>query len=322
MTLLITGAAGFIGARTSQFALDAGHEVIGVDNLNDYYDPRIKQHRLEPLLKSPGFRFIETDIEDGNSLDRIFTATRFGAVINLAARAGVRASITDPHVYMRTNTVATLNLLERMVKHGISKFIIASTSSLYAGQSMPFTEESNVTRPISPYAATKLAAESLCHVWHHLHGIDVSILRYFTVYGPGGRPDMAPFRFSEWIRRGEPITLYGDGTQTRDFTYIDDIARGTLAALKPLGYEIINLGGGNSPVAINEMIHSLGKHLGKSPIIDYQPAFSADMQDTSANVSKAAELLNWFPVTSPEEGFRLTAEWHGKHADWLGAIAL
>jgi nucleoside-diphosphate-sugar epimerase len=320
MLLLITGTAGFIGARTAQLALDAGHEVVGVDNLNGYYDVRIKHHRLEPLLKSPGFRFIEMDIEDGAGLDRILAAHRFDAVINLAARAGVRASIIDPHVYMRTNTVATLNLLERMVKHGISKFVIASTSSLYAGQPMPFTEDANVTRPISPYAATKLAAEALSYVWHHLHGIDVSVLRYFTVYGPAGRPDMAPFRFSEWIRRGQPITLYGDGTQTRDFTYIDDIARGTLAALKPLGYEIINLGGGNTPIAINDMIHSLEEHLGKSAVIDYQPAISADMKDTAADVSKAARLLEWFPQTLPADGFRLTAEWHVREFEMLDLI--
>ncbi|MEO8614626.1 MAG: NAD-dependent epimerase/dehydratase family protein [Luteolibacter sp.] len=320
MKLLITGCAGFIGARTTHFALDAGHEVVGLDNLNDYYDPELKQHRLEPLLKFPGFRFVEMDIEDGDALDRIFEVNRFDAVINLAARAGVRASITDPHVYMRTNTVGTLNLLERMVKYSVSKFVIASTSSLYAGQPMPFTEGANVTRPISPYAATKLAAEALAHVWHHLHGIDVSILRYFTVYGPAGRPDMAPFRFSEWIRRGQPIALYGDGTQTRDFTYIDDIARGTLAALKPLGYEIINLGGGNTPVTMNEMIHSLEQHLGMSANIDHQPAFAADMQDTSADVSKAGRLLEWAPTTTPAEGFRQTAEWHAREGKWLDSI--
>lgn len=321
-SLLITGTAGFIGARTAQLALDAGHEVVGLDNLNDYYDPRIKHHRLEPLLKSPGFRFVEMDIEDGAALDRIFSDHRFDAVINLAARAGVRASIVDPHVYMRTNTVATLNLLERMMKHGIPKFVIASTSSLYAGQPMPFTEDANVTRPISPYAATKLAAEALSYVWHHLHGIDVSVVRYFTVYGPAGRPDMAPFRFSEWIRRGQPITLFGDGSATRDFTYIDDIARGTLAALKPLGYEIINLGGGNTPVAVNDMIQALETHLGKHAVIDRQPAFAADMQDTAAEISKAARLLNWQPSTPPEEGFQLTAQWHASNAGWLDDIAL
>lgn len=322
MRILITGASGFIGARTAQLALDDGHEVVGIDNLNDYYDPRIKHHRLAPLLKSSGFQFYEMDIEDQAALDRVFAQHRFDAVINLAARAGVRASIETPQIYLTTNTQSTLNLLERMVKHDIGKFVIASTSSLYAGQPMPFTEDANVTRPISPYAATKLAAEALSYVWHHLHKLDVSVLRYFTVYGPAGRPDMAPFRFSEWIRRDQPINLFGDGTQTRDFTFIDDIARGTLAALKPLGYEIINLGGGNAPVSINEMIENLSGHLGKEARVNYLAPIAADMQDTSAEVSKAKRLLDWVPQTSPTEGFRLTAEWHKEQSPWLDSVEL
>ena len=320
--LLITGCAGFIGARTTALALAAGHSVVGIDNLNDYYDVRLKQHRLEPLLANDRFEFHELDIEDGDALDKVFSAHRFDAVINLAARAGVRASIEEPHVYMRTNTVATLNLLERMVRHNIPKFVIASTSSLYAGLPMPFSEDANVTRPISPYAATKLAAEALSYVWHHLHGIDVSVLRYFTVYGPGGRPDMAPFRFSEWIRRGDPITLFGDGSQTRDFTYIDDIASGTLAALKPIGYEIINLGGGNEPITINTMISELEKNLGSKATIDRQPAFAADMQDTAADISKAASLLGWQPTTNPSDGLAMTAKWHKDNCGWLGEVIL
>ncbi|MDG1953028.1 MAG: SDR family NAD(P)-dependent oxidoreductase [Gammaproteobacteria bacterium] len=320
MTLLITGCAGFIGARTAELALEAGHEVVGLDNLNDYYDVRLKQHRLEPLLANEAFRFAELDIEDGEVLDRIFAVRKFDAVINLAARAGVRASIEDPHVYMHTNTVATLNLLERIVRYGVPKFVIASTSSLYAGQPMPFSEDAQVTRPISPYAATKLAAEALSHVWHHLHGIDVSVLRYFTVYGPAGRPDMAPFRFSEWIRRGEPITLFGDGTQTRDFTYIDDIARGTLAALKPLGYEVINLGGGKTPVSVNEMIRSFEDCLGEKAVVDRQLFQTADMRDTSADIGKANNLLGWIPETRPSEGFRKTALWHASNGSWLQSI--
>lgn len=322
MRLLITGSAGFIGSRTAQLALEAGYEVVGIDNLNDYYDQRVKHHRLVPLLNAPGFNFAELDIEDGLALDSIFSKYQFDAVINLAARAGVRASIEDPQVYLSTNTLGTLNLLERMVKHKVGKFVIASTSSLYAGQSMPFTEDANVTRPISPYAATKLAAEALSYVWHHLHKIDVSVLRYFTVYGPAGRPDMAPFRFSEWIRRDLPIQLFGDGEQTRDFTYIDDIARGTLAALKPVGYEIFNLGGGNQPVSINHMIASLSKHIGKDANIIYLPVVAADMQDTSADVSKANRMLGWVPEVTPEEGFRLTAEWHAKESAWLDAVCL
>jgi UDP-glucuronate 4-epimerase len=322
MRILLTGTAGFIGARTAQLALDAGHEVVGIDNLNDYYDPRIKHHRLAPLLESSGFQFVEMDIEDQAALDRIFAEHRFDAVINLAARAGVRASIESPQIYLTTNTQGTLNLLERMVKHDIGKFVIASTSSLYAGQPMPFTEDANVTRPISPYAATKLAAEALSYVWHHLHQLDVTVLRYFTVYGPGGRPDMAPFRFSEWIRRSQSINLFGDGNQTRDFTYIDDIARGTLAALKPTGYEIINLGGGNTPVSINAMIASLSGNLGKDARINYLPPIAADMQDTFAEISKAKRLLEWEPHISPEEGFRLTAEWHQEQSGWLDFVEL
>jgi nucleoside-diphosphate-sugar epimerase len=322
MHLLLTGCAGFIGARTAELALTAGHKVVGLDNMNDYYDPQLKQQRLEPLLRAPGYSFHSIDIEDGASLDRIFVSHRFDAVINLAARAGVRASIEDPQVYMRTNTVGTLNLLERMVRHHIGKFVIASTSSLYAGQPMPFTEDANVTRPISPYAATKLAAEALSYVWHHLHGMDVSVLRYFTVYGPAGRPDMAPFRFSEWIRRGEPITLFGDGSQTRDFTFIDDIARGTLAALKPLGYEIINLGGGNTPVTVSAMIRSLEQHLGRKAIIDQQPFQGVDMRDTAAEIAKAKRLLDWSPEISPSQGFELTANWHNENAAWLDGVRL
>jgi nucleoside-diphosphate-sugar epimerase len=322
LKILVTGCAGFIGARTSELLLTAGHQLVGIDNMNDYYDPRLKRHRLESLKISDGFHFVEMDIEDSEALDRIFAAHNFDAVINLAARAGVRASIDNPHVYMRTNTVATLNLLEKMVQYDVPKFVIASTSSLYAGQPMPFNEGALVTRPISPYAATKLAAEALCHVWHNLYNIDVSILRYFTVYGPAGRPDMAPFRFSEWIRRGEPISLFGDGTQTRDFTYIDDIAAGTIAALVSTGYEIMNIGGGNKPISINNMIGILQDTLGKEAIVNHLPAFGADMKDTSADISKAKSILGWTPRIPPEEGLRKTAEWHLENANWLSGVRL
>ncbi len=322
MKLFLTGCCGFIGARTAQLALAAGHEVVGVDNLNDYYDPRLKRHRLEPLLGHPGFRFVEADVEDGAALDRLFGVHRFDAVVNLAARAGVRASLADPHVYLRTNAGGTLNLLERMARHAVPKLVLASTSSLYAGRPLPFTEDAPVTRPISPYAATKLAAEALAYTWHHLHGLDVSILRYFTVYGPAGRPDMAPFRFCEQLRRGLPLTLFGDGSQRRDFTFIDDIAAGTLAALAPLGFEVINLGGGNQPVTVNDMIDQLAAHLGATPSIDRRPAVPADMPATAADISKAHRLLHWAPATPPADGFRLTAQWHAENARWLGAIAL
>ncbi|MCW1887311.1 SDR family NAD(P)-dependent oxidoreductase [Luteolibacter flavescens] len=322
MNILLTGTAGFIGARTAELLLDDGHQVVGVDNLNDYYDLRVKEHRLDRLVSRPNFRFVHTDLEDRDAVHALFKGASHDAVVNLAARAGVRASIEDPHAYVATNASGTLNLLESMVCNGVGKLVIASTSSLYAGQPMPFDESAVVTRPISPYAASKLAAESLCYVWHHLHGLDVTILRYFTVYGPGGRPDMAPFRFCEWIRRGEPITLHGDGNQTRDFTYIDDIARGTVAALRPVGYEIINLGGGNDPISINEMIRELGGHFGRVPVVNHAPAVSADMQDTSANISKAARLLDWKPRIPWQDGFRMTAAWHAEQGAWLDDIVM
>lgn len=322
MKILVTGCAGFIGARVGEMLLERGDEVVGVDNLNDYYDVRLKEYRLGRLQELEGFEFHRLDIEDKEALERIFAAHRFDAVINLAARAGVRASITSPRVYLTTNTLGTLNLLELMVEHGVGQFVMASTSSLYAGAKMPFLETADVTHPISPYAATKLAAEALAQTWHHLHGINVAILRYFTVYGPGGRPDMSPFRFIEWIRRGQPIQLYGDGNQTRDFTYIDDIATGTLAALNVKGAEVINLGGGNEPISVNAMIAAFEEALGKKAIVERLPSNNADMQDTSAEIGKANQLLRWSPSTLPVEGFKKTAEWHKANQSWLGSLTL
>jgi UDP-glucuronate 4-epimerase len=322
MKILLTGCAGFIGARTAELLLERGDEVVGVDNLNDYYDVRLKEYRLEKLRSARNFEFHAVDIEDRARLAEIFAKHRFDAVINLAARAGVRASITSPRVYLTTNTLGTLNLLQLMVEHEIGQFVMASTSSLYAGAKMPFVETADVTHPISPYAATKLAAEALAQTWHHLHGINVAILRYFTVYGPAGRPDMSPFRFIEWIRRGEAIQLYGDGTQTRDFTYIDDIAAGTIAALWIEGCEVINLGGGNRPISINQMIAAVEEVLGHKGIVDHLLRNPADMTDTSADISKAKRLLGWHPLVMPLDGFRLTASWHLQNGGWLEGTQL
>lgn len=322
MTILLTGCAGFIGARTAELLLESGHDVFGIDNLNDYYDPQLKSFRLSKLQMLKGFSFANIDIEDSSSLARLFSQHNFDAIINLAARAGVRASIIEPDVYLTTNTQGALNLLKLATKHGITRYVMASTSSLYAGAPMPFVETADVTRPISPYAVSKLAAESLAYTWHHLHGINVAILRYFTVFGPAGRPDMSPFRFIEWIRRGVPITLYGDGSQTRDFTYIDDIALGTIAALGIKGYEIINLGGGNAPLSINKMIEIIESNLGTKAVIKKEMSCNADMQDTSAKIGKALSLLSWKPVTDPREGFRKTLDWHKNNASWLSEIKL
>jgi UDP-glucuronate 4-epimerase len=322
MKILLTGCAGFIGARVGALLLDRSDTVIGVDNLNDYYDLRLKRHRLGSLEGRPGFVFRQADIEDRAALAEIFAQERFDAVINLAARAGVRASIENPRVYLTTNTLGTLNLLELMTEHKVPQFVMASTSSLYAGAKMPFVETADVTKPISPYAATKLAAEALAQTWHHLHGIKVAILRYFTVYGPAGRPDMSPFRFIEWIRRGERIQLYGDGNQSRDFTYIDDIAAGTVAALGVEGCEIINLGGGNEPITINAMIAAIEVGVGRKATVKQLPPNPADMQDTSAEISKARRVLGWQPSVSPSEGFRRTAAWHLENAAWLDEVCL
>lgn len=320
MKLLVTGAAGFIGARTAELLLDAGHEVVGLDNLNDYYDVRLKEHRLARLRPRAGFEFLPLDIEDRPALTTLFQQHRFEAVVNLAARAGVRASIEHPRLYFATNTLGTLNLLEEICAHGVPRYIMASTSSLYAGATLPFAESSDISRPISPYAATKLAAEALAHVWHHLHGIHVAVLRYFTVFGPAGRPDMSPFRFIECVRRGRPIPLFGDGSQTRDFTYVDDVARGTVTALGVKGFEVINLGGGNRPVSIRTMIGWIEEQLGRAAVIQHQPGNAADMPDTAADISKAAALLHWKPEVQPFDGFVRTVAWHRENAKWLDEL--
>lgn len=235
--VLLTGVAGFIGAKTAQFLLEQGVNVIGVDNLNDYYDPTLKILRLKELT---GVEFHNIDIENKAELKKLFHTHKFDTVFNLAARAGVRYSMENPDIYMSTNAQGTLNLLECMREFGVRKFVLASTSSLYAGQPMPFNEDLAVNTPISPYAASKKAAEVMAYTYHYLYQIDVSVVRYFTVYGPAGRPDMSPYIFAHKILKDEALPVFGDGTQSRDFTYVDDIAKGTILAAKPLGYEIIN----------------------------------------------------------------------------------
>ena len=321
-TYLVTGVAGFIAARTTQMLLDAGHTIVGVDNLNDYYDVRVKQHRLASLTGRPNFSFAQLDIEQMAALEPLFARHRFDAVLNLAARAGVRYSIRNPHVYLTTNINGTVNILELMHRHGVKKHVMASSSSLYAGQAMPFTEDLPVNTPVSPYAASKKAAEMMAYTYHHLYAIDSTILRYFTVYGPAGRPDMSPFRFIKWIDEGVPIELFGDGTQARDFTYVDDIARGTILALKPLGYEIINLGGGRNPVMLTTLIGKLEKLLGRTARIDRKPFHLADLKETWADISKAGRLLGWQPEVDLDEGLRRSVEWYRTNKSWLKDVTL
>lgn len=321
-TYLVTGVAGFIASRTAELLIADGHQVIGIDNLNDYYDVRLKQHRLDALNNLPGFSFIKEDIEDLSSLEAVFKAHDIEAVLNLAARAGVRYSMENPYVYMSTNAMGTLNLLECMRGHNVKKMVLASTSSLYAGQKMPFIEDLPVNTPISPYAASKKAAEVMAYSYHFLYGLDISVVRYFTVFGPAGRPDMSIFRFIKWIDEGTPIELFGDGSQSRDFTYVDDIARGTILAMKEVGYEVINLGGGMNPLSLNTIIGWIESHLNKKARIDQKPFHKADMMETWADISKAEKLLGWKPEVSVEEGVRMSVDWYLANREWLQNIKL
>lgn len=320
--ILVTGSAGFIGWKTSLKLLEAGKRVIGVDNMNDYYDVTLKEGRLDELKKDKGFAFHLLDIENLAAMDNIFRDNKIDAVINLAARAGVRYSIENPHVYLSTNAHGVLNLLELMRKYGVRKLVHASTSSLYAGQKMPFTEDMAVNTPISPYAASKKAAEAMAYSYHYLFDLDISVLRYFTVYGPAGRPDMSIFRFIKWIDEGKPIELFGDGSQSRDFTYIDDIASGTVKALKEVGYEIINLGGGKSPSTLNYVIRRIEKLLGKKAAINFMPFLKTDVTETGADISKAERLLGWRPETGLEEGLSSTVDWYAENRSRLRSVKL
>ncbi len=315
MPILITGAAGFIASTVAQILLDEGKEIVGVDNLNRAYDPRLKHHRLEPLLGHKCFTFHELDIENLEALREVFRANQFDAVLNLAARAGVRYSMENPFVYLSTNGMGTLNVLELMREFGVKKHVLASTSSLYAGQPMPYVESAPVNSPISPYAASKKSAEAMSYTYHHLHGIDSTVCRYFTVYGPAGRPDMSVFRFTRWIDLGEPIVMYGDGEQSRDFTYVDDIACGTIAAMKPVGYEVVNLGGGQNPISMNTVIGMLEERLGKKANVDYRDAHIADVRETWADIAKAKELLGWEPEIPLERGLDQTIAWYRENRD-------
>lgn len=321
-TLLVTGAAGFIGQKTVQKLLDKNITVVGIDNMNDYYDVRLKEYRLKLLQKHTNFVFRKLDIEDMEGLDKLFQEYTFESIINLAARAGVPYSIVNPHVYMSTNAQGTLNLLEMMRKHKIGKMVLASTSSLYAGQTMPFTEDLPVNTPISPYAASKKAAEVMAYSYHYLFGLDVSVVRYFTVFGPAGRPDMSIFRFIKWIDEGRPIELFGDGSQSRDFTFVDDIAEGTIKATKQVGYEFINLGGGKQPVSLNYIIERIEEYLGKKALIDYKPSQKTDIKETWADITKAKNLLDWEPQINVEEGLKQTVRWYLENKNWVKNIAL
>lgn len=318
---LVTGAAGFIGARVTEFLLAAGDTVIGVDNLNSAYDVTLKHWRLQRLTALRNFQFQQLDIANRAELTSLWDSILpLDGVINLAARAGVRPSVENPWVYIETNVCGTLNLLELCRKFSVHKFVLASTSSLYGIHNpMPYAEDADTSKPVSPYAASKKAAEVLCHTYHYLHGLDVTVLRYFTVYGPAGRPDMSPFRFVQWICEGRPVIVYGDGSQSRDFTYVDDIARGTIAALKPLGYSVINLGS-DQPVNLMDGIRLIERQVKRSAQLEFRSAHASDVKATWANISRARQHLGWTPQVPYEEGISRLVRWYLENREWAQKI--
>jgi UDP-glucuronate 4-epimerase len=314
---LVTGAAGFIGSRLSETLIQQGHTVTGLDNLNDSYDVRLKEFRLRKLLDFPGFTFLKMDISDRAAVESL---PAFDAVINLAARAGVRDSVADPWAFMETNLTGTLNLLELARRRGIKKFIQASTAGIYgANPPLPTPETAESDHPLQPYAASKKSVEVLCHAYHFMHNLDVTIFRYFTVYGPAGRPDMVMFRFAKWIYEGQPVQLYGTGEQSRGFTYLDDIVRGTILGLRPMGYEIINLGG-HETISINQMIAMLEELIGKKAQVVQHPAYRADILANWADISKAKRLLGWEPQMDLITGMRHLVDWYYTEHEWAYKI--
>ena len=325
MNVLVTGCAGFIGCKVSESLLKEGHAVIGVDNLNGAYDVRLKEWRLDTLTGREDFSFSRLDLVDRAAVRSLLDGTgtrQIDAIVNLAARAGVHQSVENPWVYYEANVVGTLNLLELCRERGVGKFVLASTSSLYGSHNpMPFREDADTSRPLSPYAASKKAAETLCYTYHHLHDLDVTVLRYFTVYGPAGRPDMSIFRFIRWIAEGEPVVLYGDGDQERDFTYVDDVAAGTLAALRPLGFDVINLGS-DRPFKINDVISMVEELLGKKAKVQRQPTYAADVKATWADIFRAKQVLGWEPAITLEEGLERTVEWYQQNRRWIKQVLL
>ena len=326
--VLVTGCAGFIGWKVAEKLLAENINVVGIDNMNDYYDTKLKEWRLQQLTvkseklkveKDTEFFFKKSDIGNFDEIKKIFSSHKIDAVINLAARAGVRASVEDPWAYLDTNTKGTLNLLECCKDFGVKKFVLASTSSLYSFNEMPFRETDRTDTPLAPYSATKKAAEALCYSYHYLYNLDISIPRYFTVYGPAGRPDMSIFIFIKNIDNSTPITVFGDGKQKRDFSFIDDIADGTLKCLQPFGYEIFNLGNDNS-VELMYVINLIENALGKKALMNFSPRHPADVVATWAHIEKSKEKLNWYPKTTIEEGIQKTIQWYHENREFVNSL--
>jgi UDP-glucuronate 4-epimerase len=311
MNFLVTGGAGFIGSHVCERLLAAGHSVWALDDLNGFYNPAIKRRNLAEIhaLNKP-FAFVEGDVADAPRVARLFRETHFDQVIHLAARAGVRPSLEQPALYQRVNVEGTANVLEAARSTGVGKVIIASSSSVYGVNSkIPFTESDPVFSPVSPYAASKLACEALGHVYHHVYGLDVAMLRFFTVYGPRQRPDLAIHKFAHRIAAGQPIEVFGDGSSARDYTYITDIVDGVMACVRQsFGYEIFNLGGA-APTTLSRLIELLERALQKKALIDRKPDQPGDVPRTWADVAKSAQRLGYAPKVRIEDGIPLFVSW-------------
>ncbi len=316
-TYLVTGGAGFIGSHLTRALLDAGAHVIVVDEFNDFYDPAIKENNIKPFLTHEHYTLVRADIRDNDALIPIFeqhgAALQSGGIVHLAARAGVRPSLLEPRLYLETNVTGTLNLAELARKHGIRKFVFASSSSVYGDspERVPFNETQDISKPISPYASTKAMGESLLHTYSHLYDMQVVGLRFFTVYGPGQRPDLAIHKFTRLIDQGKAIPVFGDGTTRRDYTYIDDIIQGVLASIAydKTPYEIFNLGESET-TELMTLISLIEDALGKKAVLDRQPLQPGDVSITYASIDKAKTLLNYKPTTKIPEGIPKFVEWY------------
>lgn len=311
MTILLTGGAGFIGSHLAQRLLDDGHSVVCLDSLDDYYDVEQKLDNMHPVRFRPGFSFFRRDIRNRNAVEALFSEHDFDAVVHLAARAGVRPSVQNPALYVDVNVQGTLVLLEAMQRFGVRKMVMASSSSVYGDTPrVPFRETETCDAPLSPYAASKRAAELLAYTYHNLYNLDIFCLRFFTVYGPRQRPEMAISRFTENILQGEPIDVFGDGSTSRDYTYIDDIVDGIALALERVkGYEVLNVGSAD-PISLADLIAAIEKAVGKSALINRLPMQPGDVRQTYASVEKARRLIGYEPRVRIEEGIRRFVEWY------------
>jgi UDP-glucuronate 4-epimerase len=316
MKILLTGGIGFIGFHTAKALLSRGDELVIVDNFNDYYDVKLKKAREKELkkLKNKKLQIIKADISDFSEMKKIFSKNKFDKICHLAAQAGVRYSIENPFIYEESNILGTLVMLEMARHYEVKDFVYASSSSVYGNnKKTPFSEEDKTDYPVSLYAATKKSCEMIAHSYHSLYKINCTGLRFFTVYGPFGRPDMAYYKFSEKILEGKPIEVYAGGELKRDFTYVDDIVTGVIAAIdKPFSYEIINLGN-NKPITVNKLIAELEKNLNKKADKKMIPPQAGDVNVTFADITKAKKLLGWKPTTTIEEGIKKFVEWYEEY---------